>query len=149
MSKFPKFEIFMGGPVKTNWFVLLVFSLAAGIACVADDVQIYVFFNHADLFEGLADATPGPEVRYDTRESVGLAFVAALQHLPPRQRAALVLERYPELQALPSCDWRRLSVHENTVTYRVQRAEELLGHPVSERRLELQVALRLVGLTCP
>jgi hypothetical protein len=41
---------------------------------------------------------------------------------------------------------RRLGVHENTVTYRVQRAEELLGHPVSERRLELQVALRLVGL---
>ena len=41
---------------------------------------------------------------------------------------------------------RRLGVHENTVTYRVQRAEELLGHPVGERRLELQVALRLVGL---
>jgi hypothetical protein len=41
---------------------------------------------------------------------------------------------------------RRLGVHENTVTYRVQRAEELLGHPVSERRLDLQVALRLVGL---
>jgi DNA-binding PucR family transcriptional regulator len=41
---------------------------------------------------------------------------------------------------------RRLGVHENTVTYRVQRAEELLGHPVSERRLELQVALRLVSL---
>jgi PucR C-terminal helix-turn-helix domain/GGDEF-like domain len=41
---------------------------------------------------------------------------------------------------------RRMGVHENTVTYRVQRAEELLGHPVSERRLEVQVALRLVGL---
>src|SRR6266702_6238971 len=30
--------------------------------------------------------------------------------LSPVERAALVLERYPELRALPSCDWRRLSV---------------------------------------
>ncbi|MGE0068459.1 MAG: PucR family transcriptional regulator [Solirubrobacterales bacterium] len=41
---------------------------------------------------------------------------------------------------------RRLGVHANTVTYRVKRAEELLGHPVVERQLELRVALRLARL---
>ena len=41
---------------------------------------------------------------------------------------------------------RRLGIHENTVVYRVRRAEEALGHPLSERRIELQTALRLVAL---
>jgi hypothetical protein len=41
---------------------------------------------------------------------------------------------------------RRLGVHANTVTYRVHRAEELRGRPVTERQLELRVALRLARL---
>lgn len=43
------------------------------------------------LLDGLPDDSPGPEARYETRESVSLAFITVLQLLPPRQRAALVL----------------------------------------------------------
>jgi RNA polymerase sigma-70 factor (TIGR02960 family) len=43
------------------------------------------------LLEGIADAGPGPDARYETREAVSLAFLSALHRLPPRQRAVLVL----------------------------------------------------------
>ncbi|MBS1861237.1 MAG: helix-turn-helix domain-containing protein [Actinobacteria bacterium] len=41
---------------------------------------------------------------------------------------------------------RRLGIHANTVAYRVRRAESLLGRPLTERQLELRVALRLARL---
>jgi RNA polymerase sigma-70 factor (TIGR02960 family) len=43
------------------------------------------------LVEGIPDEAPGPEALYETKEAIALAFVVGLQHLPPQQRAVLVL----------------------------------------------------------
>jgi RNA polymerase sigma-70 factor (ECF subfamily) len=41
--------------------------------------------------EGIVDSEPEPQARYEQREAMQLAFIAAIQYLPGRQRAALLL----------------------------------------------------------
>jgi RNA polymerase sigma-70 factor (TIGR02960 family) len=43
------------------------------------------------LLEGIPDEAPGPEARYEAKEAIALSFIVGLQHLPPQQRAVLVL----------------------------------------------------------
>jgi RNA polymerase sigma-70 factor (TIGR02960 family) len=43
------------------------------------------------LVDGATDAPLGPQARYEQTEAISLAFIAALQVLPPRQIAVLVL----------------------------------------------------------
>jgi RNA polymerase sigma-70 factor (ECF subfamily) len=76
------------------------------------------------LLEGLADSAPGPEARYETMESVSLAFITALQLLPPRQRAAIILRDvlgFPARQAA-----RILGISEESLTSALKRARAAL-----------------------
>src|SRR5262245_39529185 len=77
------------------------------------------------LLEGLADTAPDPQARYETSESVGLAFVAALQHLPPRQRTALVLRDVLGFHTAEVAEM--LDSSEASVKAALQRARTTLG----------------------
>jgi len=76
---------------------------------------------YPDAFlEEIADGSPGPEARYEAREAISLAFITALQLLPPRQRAALILRDVLGFHARETA--QILDVSEESVTSALKRA---------------------------
>jgi RNA polymerase sigma-70 factor (ECF subfamily) len=85
------------------------------------------------LLEGIPDRSPGPAARYEAREAIELAFIGALQGLPPRQRAALVLRDVLGFRTAEIAEM--LETGEASVKGALQRARAAMGErlPAADR----------------
>jgi RNA polymerase sigma-70 factor (TIGR02960 family) len=86
------------------------------------------------LLEGVPDHSHDPEARYEAREAIGLAFVAGLQRLPPRQRAVLVLRDVLGFRAAEVAE--TLGVTDASVTSALHRARAALDAGLPGRQPE-------------
>jgi RNA polymerase sigma-70 factor (TIGR02960 family) len=84
-----------------------------------------------DRLGWLADSEPGPAARYESREAVELTFISALQRLPARQRAVLVLRDVLGFHAAETATMLETSVDGVKSTLKRARAtiEHELGDP--------------------
>jgi RNA polymerase sigma-70 factor (ECF subfamily) len=90
---------------------------------------------------GLDDGPAGPEARYEQRESIELAFIAALQHLPARQRAVLILRDVLGFSGAEVAT--ALATTPASVYSMLQRAHQTVEQRIPE--LSQQATLRSLG----
>jgi RNA polymerase sigma-70 factor (TIGR02960 family) len=76
------------------------------------------------LLEEIPDRSAGPAARYEARESIELSFIVALQALPPRQRAVLVLRDVLGFRTAEAAEM--LDTTETSVKGALQRARAAL-----------------------
>jgi len=75
--------------------------------------------------DDIPEPEPGPEARYEAREAISLAFVTAVQLLPPRQRAILILRDVLGFRAAEAAEI--LGSTEGSVTSALKRARATLA----------------------
>lgn len=96
---------------------------------------------YPDEVLGLEQGYASPQARYEQREALELAFVAALQHLPPRQRAVLILREVLGFSAKEVS--QSLGTTIASVNSALQRARKAVDERLPEK--SQQSTLRTLG----